>query len=742
MLGLILPPGGIPPKSSTALPPGQANVQVSLPPAGSPAAAAAGTSASLGAAGGVSTLGVLGGTGALLLLDLLFPRPAADADLDALMPPEPAKEAQPPIYPFRGGQSAAVLYAVSTTSTSTLDDGSTAVRTNTFRFLYGPIGGVRFKEGARSLEIFCRGAQPNLAAAQYWLHVGGGAASDKNKQTSITAITREDGLPDTGGDPPPIAPPILSAPGNQTRQPQAFQPGTNPVAPAPQPQVKPPIAPSVAPPSPGQQPEEKPKAPVQPHQNPVNPFAPAPQPQTPQQPQTPGGDPETNPPVAPAPSPSATPNAIPGTSGQPGILIGPAANPGTTQITFPSPGSAFGANPVPVQNFVGSPAGDPTPQPSPIAPPAPITPPSIQPAPEPTQTEKKEKSLEEKYREFLITSAGVTNLLNPIFRNTTPQALTPLIENAVCRTTQPGGCTSNAINNAAANVNANTNQRLGNLGDLLGLGADGLLMAKLNIMDNKLGSQITGGLSGGLGRMSRFLGIDRVLNLLNTLAILHNAMMLSASLKITLLEMLSSIGNATGLLQTSEGDNVDLNQVFNNGIEGLITHLIGAENYAGLRLSWRKYSAIYRAATNSLNAITSMFNSLGEAIETTAEYTGKIGNALRAAGAVSENAYNFFSEKVNARTSRFMRFQTRTTGVSEILEAVNEVAENVIEGQEQFKEYEENKKKFNDELAAAKKNPGIDNAEIKAEAEKIKENLAKDPSGEDDEGLLSFLTDN
>lgn len=122
----------------------------------------------------------------------------------------PYQPPAPPPPPFKGGQCNAIAYAVSTRSSSTLDDGSTAVRTNVFRFLYGPIGGVRFREGARSLEIFCKGAQPNLAAAQYWLHVGGGAATDRNKQTSITEITREDGQPDTCGDPPapPLPPPV------------------------------------------------------------------------------------------------------------------------------------------------------------------------------------------------------------------------------------------------------------------------------------------------------------------------------------------------------------------------------------------------------------------------------------------------------------------------------------------------------------------------------------------------------
>ena len=244
-----------------------------------------------------------------------------------------------------------------------------------------------------------------------------------------------------------------------------------------------------------------------------------------------------------------------------------------------------------------------------------------------------------------------------------------------------------------------------------------------------------------LGKLINWLVIDRILNVINFVANLHNALMLSNQLKVTLLEMLSSVGNATGLLQTSDGDNIDLNQVFSKGVEQLIVLVVGEENYAGLKLAWRKYNRIYQAATNSLNAISGMFNSIGNVIETASEYTGRIGNALRAASVVRERAYNYMSENFNVRTSKFMRFQTSIGATTQILETINEIAENVVEGQQAYTETVKATADFQKELREAEKKPGIDNAAIKAEAEKIKENLVNDPTGEKDSGYFSFLTD-
>ncbi len=371
--------------------------------------------------------------------------------------------------------------------------------------------------------------------------------------------------------------------------------------------------------------------------------------------------------------------------------------------------------------------------------------------PKPATTDDLDKF--KKDLEKLITTGAILAGLTPaiqtigervtkIGENTTPESLTTAAAAGTCRTTQPGGCTTKALDDAVSRVNQNTNQR-GNLLDQVNAAANAEQIRRLDDITNRIGAQLPGGLAGASTRLSRFLGIDRIFNLLNFLAILHNASMLSASLKVTLLETLSSVGNATGLLQTSEGDNVDLNQVFNQGIETFVVSLIGAEAYAGLKLTWRKYSSIYRAGANVLSNVGNMFSSIGNGIEVIGERTGKIGNAIRAAGMVRENAYNWMSENMTVHTNKFMTVQTTVGGVTEVLEAINEVAESTIEGQQSYTEAIKATAEFKKSLEEGKKSDTKDaqNKAIAEEAAKIKENISKDPTGEKDEGYLSFLTD-
>lgn len=243
-----------------------------------------------------------------------------------------------------------------------------------------------------------------------------------------------------------------------------------------------------------------------------------------------------------------------------------------------------------------------------------------------------------------------------------------------------------------------------------------------------------------LGKLVNWLVVDRVLNVFIFITSLHNALMLSNNLKETLLTMLSSVGNATGLLENAEGENVDLNVVFNRSIEQLMILFLGEENYAGLKVTWRKYNRIYQATANLKDAMANMFNSLGDAVETVAEHTGKIGNALRSAGGVAEGAYQWFSEKVNAKMSKFLQYSVTVGGVIAVSSAINEIAESVIEGQQAKKELDETTDKFKKELVNAPKIISPDNKAVAEEVAKQKENSLKDPTDELEKGLFSFIT--
>jgi hypothetical protein len=329
---------------------------------------------------------------------------------------------------------------------------------------------------------------------------------------------------------------------------------------------------------------------------------------------------------------------------------------------------------------------------------------------------------------------GLAFLIKKINDQTTPAAIETAAAAGTCRTTQPGGCSSNLANEAGDRNNQNL---------LSSLGAPAAQAPELGIlylMNNKLGNQIPGGLAGGVGRLSNFLGIDRILNILNLMAILHNAFMLSNQLKVTLIEMLGSVGNATGLLQTAEGDNVDLNATLNKGITGLIDSVIGESERVRLELLFKKYNRIYQAGANMMNSMQSMINSLGEVLEVTAEYSGKIGNALKGAGAIAENAFQWMSEKHDAKSSKFLRYQTSIGGVTQALEVINEISETVVEGQQAKIDADKATEDFKIALKAAPKNEGAENKAVADEVKRRKEAATADTEGDDDTGLFSNLT--
>lgn len=313
-----------------------------------------------------------------------------------------------------------------------------------------------------------------------------------------------------------------------------------------------------------------------------------------------------------------------------------------------------------------------------------------------------------------IPGAVTTNLRPPIDainNQTKPSAIIDASAAGTCRTTQPGGCmrnlvdnsAANAANNAANNAVGNVTNNINNALDLAGLGL-------LKIIDNKLGAQIAnGGISGAMGRLSNFLGVGRAFQFMNLITNIHNAYMLSNALKTTLLEMISSVGNATGLMQTPEGENVDLNAEYNKGMDIIMKAVLGEALADDVKSTWKKYNRIYQAATNSVQAFSNMMNAVANVVQISAEHTGRIGNSLKAAGVVAEDAFAWMSEKINAKMSRFLTFNTTVGNTTAFLEVINEIAQTVVEGQQAATEFQTANTEFIKAVKDAPRDKGFDN---------------------------------
>jgi hypothetical protein len=263
-----------------------------------------------------------------------------------------------------------------------------------------------------------------------------------------------------------------------------------------------------------------------------------------------------------------------------------------------------------------------------------------------------------------------------------------------CRTTQPGGCTSNLVNNAANNINGNLNNKFGDLLNKLSNLANLTLLPIINTttqtINRTLGSPITNIAGNTIGlttyvvdsfanvfssftRVFQFFKwavLDRFLNLLIAATTIHNAAMLSNDIGQTLL---GSIGNILQLfgIKDSDGQAFNVSEIVGASIENFIKGLIGETNYQQLSEGWSKANRIYQASINILNSFQGLSNAILTGLEMTAGKVAKIGNALRKSGEVLESAYGWMNPqpKFNRITQTLESLQNGASTIQMVTQA-------------------------------------------------------------------------
>ncbi len=314
-------------------------------------------------------------------------------------------------------------------------------------------------------------------------------------------------------------------------------------------------------------------------------------------------------------------------------------------------------------------------------------------------------------------------------------ATIPQIEAAAaagtCRTTQPGGCMSKALDNNAANITNNANTNTGNILGAVNAVGQGADLALLGVINNKLGNQLPGGIGGKLSRFAEWAHLDRALNIMNFAANLHNAAMLSNNLGQTLLSVIGNILSVVGL-KDAEGQDFDIGSVINKGIENLMKGAIGEENYKVLNDNWKKANRIYQAAANLLNSIQSLSSSILSALEVVGQWNAKVANALKKFGVVGEKAYTWMNPNVNFQNKHFTALENATNVISQ----VDQVASEVLSIKETVGQIVEQKKELDNSLKedgnSKQKTDLPEAAKVKEKEDKAKLDSAALPLAEND----------
>lgn len=263
-----------------------------------------------------------------------------------------------------------------------------------------------------------------------------------------------------------------------------------------------------------------------------------------------------------------------------------------------------------------------------------------------------------------------------------PKPLTaPQVEAAtsagVCRSTKPGGCMNKALGDTADKVNQNTNNWGKNLLDKINAAANAAQLALLKKIDGKLGPQLPGGIGTVLKNffdafksVAKWLHIDRALNVLTFAATVHNATQLSSDIVQTLASALSNALSLIGI-KDDKGNALNISELVNGTIQNTIKGIVGEANYVSMSETWAKANRIYQSTTNLLNAFQGLSSAILTGLEMTAGKVGKIGNALRDAGEVLENAYGWMNPqpKFNRVTQFLENLQNGASTIQQVTQA-------------------------------------------------------------------------
>jgi hypothetical protein len=209
--------------------------------------------------------------------------------------------------------------------------------------------------------------------------------------------------------------------------------------------------------------------------------------------------------------------------------------------------------------------------------------------------------------------------------------------------------------------------------------------------------------------------INKVLNALMFVGVMHNVLMLSRDVGETFGYLAGNMLNAIGI-EDEEGNSLDVVGWFGSTVEGIMRNFMGDDLYEGTREAWNKASSVLRAASMVIWTVRSIMDSSLDLMEWIGENTGKIGNALRAYGVVGDRAYRYMAERAQVRN----RLRTRVSRITGGLENAEDVASsfeqatgNVLEIQQETGELIQNSQAFWETTREAVPDPWFDNEPVR-----------------------------
>ena len=275
-------------------------------------------------------------------------------------------------------------------------------------------------------------------------------------------------------------------------------------------------------------------------------------------------------------------------------------------------------------------------------------------------------------------TATTTGLLNQINAQTSPENQRTNSKNGSCDALQEPSCReglkNDIVNPLGNKLDANA---IANDVALKGIAANqfnqnGLLAGIIAKLDAaKTFSE----------KVAKAAKLDKIYNLLTFITVVHNAQMLSNSLATTLMDSLS-LGLATIGIKDENESPIDIQSIINKSVEDTVKGIIGTANYTTLSTGWKGAVRVYQAGANIAYQVRSLWDSARSLQELTGANVGKIGNALRRDGAVSENAYTAMADNplmVNSAMTRLQNLEEAASHLNSITSEAYSVTETVTQ---------------------------------------------------------------
>ncbi|MBL1199903.1 MAG: hypothetical protein FWK04_12645 [Nostoc sp. GBBB01] len=272
----------------------------------------------------------------------------------------------------------------------------------------------------------------------------------------------------------------------------------------------------------------------------------------------------------------------------------------------------------------------------------------------------------------------------------------PQIEQAAatgtCRTTQPGGCMNKALKDNAAEITSNNNANTANILDAYNTGANTALLQGQQTILQRLGDQVPGGISGFMNRIVRNQWVDRSINLITMTAAVHNVMMLSDQAVTTFFSILDNVLAIPALIVDPNAETIDTKQAFGGVIDNFFKNIFGVAEWTEIKTKWATANRIYQAAANGANEVRNIGGNIINAVEQTANLTGKGFNALQDEGLISENNWDYSPENLKLKGGLFAKFGKLADGINiateglEVIESITSEIRSAVDSANQIKE--------------------------------------------------------